>query len=180
MNTDASHSDAPALISRTVDLGREEELISWQEWFARTMAQMKGVTPDEHHERLAFRVTLADGRQFAVRQVTTHVVKGQCSMEKTRWSDHLAVCNVITGYMLFGMDDDALATTVAVPPAEIASVECVLVPTDEEEAEEESEAKQHSNGHVPFGFYSRKALKVPAKTREVEEQLKAAEQQSSK
>lgn len=177
MNTDASHSDAPTLISRTVDLGREDELITWQEWFGRTMTHMRSATPEEMHGRLAFRVTLVDGRQFAVRQVTTHVVKGRCSMEKTRWSDQFATCNVITGYMLSGADDDALAVTIALPPAEISSVECVFVPTDEEEAED---AAHERNGRVPFGFYSKRALNVPTETREVEEQLNAAEQQSSR
>ena len=156
-----------ALITRTVDLGREDELVTWQDWFARTMDQMSERVGEECCERLAHRVTLADGRQFAVRQITTHVVKGRCSMEKTRWSDHFATCNVITGYMFYGVDDDSLMTTIAVPPAEIVSIECVLVPTEEEENELE-------NGSAsPFGFHSRKALKVPAEQREVEEDLKA-------
>lgn len=164
MTTTANNPDT-TLIARTVDLGREDELVTWQEWFKRTMDQMRERVDKECCDRLAHRVTLADGRQFAVRQITTHVVKGRCSLEETRWSELSAVCNVITGYMLYGVDDDSLMTTLAVPPAEIVSVECVLVPTEEEEEENEKRSM------APFGFHSRKALQVPAEQREVEEKI---------
>ena len=165
--TDTSTTPDTTLISRTVDLGREDELVTWQEWFARSMLQMKQLVCEDEHERLAFRVTLADGRGFAVRQVTTHVVKGRCSLEDNRWSDTTAICHVITGYLMYGVGEDGVLTTVAVPPTEIASIECVLVP-----AQDDEDAENAGSGGVPFGFYSRKAMDVPAEQREVEEELK--------
>lgn len=156
-----------AISHRTVDLGREEEFVTWQEWCGRTMSHMRESVPAELHERLAFRVTLSDTRSFAVRQVLTHVVKGRCSLKASRWSDAEAICDVITGYMFMGVGDDELMTTVAVPPDEIASVECVLVGglPDEEEAGAQSE--------TPFGFHKRDGLDIPTEQREIEEKIKS-------
>jgi hypothetical protein len=157
-----------AVIShRTVDLGREEEFVTWQEWCARTMTHMREVVPAELHERLAFRVTLADGRSFAVRQVLTHVVKGRCSLQASRWSDAEAICDVVTGYMFMGVGDDELMTTVAVPPVDIASVECVLVGVLADEDDPSSDTV------TPFGFHKREGLDVPTEQREIEEKIKS-------
>lgn len=156
-----------AISHRTVDLGREEEFVTWQEWFARTMAHMQGAVPAELHERIAFRVSLADGRMFAVRQVMTHVVKGRCSLQASRWSDAEAICDVITGYMFMGVGEDQHMTTLAVPPTEIASVEAVLVGVTAGDGEDSDENSS------PFGFHKREGLDVPTEQREIEEKVKS-------
>ncbi|HBS28249.1 MAG TPA: hypothetical protein DEB06_02085 [Phycisphaerales bacterium] len=161
-----------AISHRTVDLGREEEFITWQDWFGRAMAHMREVLPPEAHASLAFRVTLADGRQFAVRQVLTHVVRGRCTLQPSRWNEHEAVCDVITGYQFLGVGEDERLTSLVVPPVAIESVECVLVAGEGEPSDEPDETR------TPFGFYKREALEKPVEQREVEEQL-AAERHGS-
>lgn len=146
-------ADAP-IVHRIVEVGREEELVTWNEWFARTQHAMKEILPAEKHERLQFRVTLVDGRQFLVRQLMTHLSRGLCTIGPSRWNEREAVCDVITGYLMVGVGEDAELSAISVPPTEILTVECVLVP-DEERA--------------PFGFYAREGVDVPAKRSEVDE-----------
>jgi hypothetical protein len=106
---------------------------------------MRQAVGDQTDGQLAFRVTLIDGRVFAVARMMTHVAKGRCEMVPNRWAtvegelpESEPVCSVITGYMLVGAGQDKLPTTLAVPPTSIESVECVLVgPMEEPE---------------PFGF----------------------------
>ncbi len=160
------NNSATTVTHRTVDLGREEEFVTWQEWFARTMVQMRQIVPEEAHDRLAFRVALADGRMLAVRQVLTHVVKGRCSLQSSRWSDAEAICDVITGYMFIGVGSDEHLTALAVPPTEILSIETLLVPESEEQNEDPSNT-------TPFGFYKREGIDVPTEQREIEERLKS-------
>lgn len=145
---------------RTVDLGREDEFVTWQEWCARTMSHMREIVPQEHHPRLAFRITFTDGREIAARQVLTHVVRERCSLEPSRWNDAEAICDVITGYIFLGAGEDLNFTALAVPPTMIASVETVLVPLVELEEKEQQ---------TPFGFYKREGVEVPTKQREIEE-----------
>ncbi len=156
-------------VSRTVDLNREDELITWQEWMARSMNQMKQLVPAEHHEKLAFRVTLIDGRTFAIRRFTTYVVKGRCSLEETRWSDQFKTCNVITGYMFYGVGEDMLLSSLCVPPDMIASIECLLVPVIDPDAQGD---EQPAVKKIPFGFYPRETLDSPLEQQEVEEELR--------
>jgi len=154
---------------RTVDLGREEELVTWQEWFNRSARLMGQLVDGAQREHLIFRVTLHDGRAFAVRQALTHVARGRCLMDPSRWkrtgngSGDVA-CDVITGYMLVGTGADERPTVVSVPPAEIASVECVLV-----EPKEEPE---------PFGFARSVDMKDRPALEEVEEELHAPDETS--
>lgn len=155
------------IIHRTVDLGREEEFITWQDWFGRAMGLMRQVLPEEAHGNLAFRVTLTDGRQFAVRQVLTHVVRGKCTLQPSRWNEQEAVCDVITGYQFLGVGEDQFLTSLTVPPTGIESVECVLVRPGGDEDSESDTSK------APFGFYKREALALPLEQREIEEKIKA-------
>jgi len=163
-------ADAHDIVSRTVDLNRENELITWQEWMARSMAQMKEIVPAGQHENLAFRITLLDGRAFAVKRFSTYVVKGRCSLEATRWSDHFKTCNVVTGYMFYGLGEDMLPSSLCVPPDMIASIECVLVPIASEG--ENPDEDQNPTRKVPFGFYPRETFESPLEQKEVEEEMK--------
>lgn len=151
-------SKRSATIKRTVDLGREEELVTWDEWFGRSIALMKEAIPEKLHDRLAFRVGLADGRVFGVKQVLAHVARGTCTIGPSRWNDREAICDVITGYMLLGAGDDEVPSTLCISPTLIVSVECVLVP----EQEDDTPA-------TPFGFYKREGINIPVERREVEE-----------
>ncbi len=142
------------IVHRIVEVGREEELVTWNEWFARTQHAMKEILPAEKHERLQFRVTLVDGRQFLVRQLMTHMSRGLCTIGPSRWNEREAVCDVITGYLMVGVGEDEELSAISVPPTEILTVECVLVPEEEK---------------APFGFYAREGVDVPAKRSEVDE-----------
>jgi hypothetical protein len=147
-------STASASTSRIVDLGREDELVTWQEWLGRAMSTMQESVEENQRDRLVFRVTLRDGRAFVAKHVLTHISRGMCSIVPDRWvEDEKAthvngspVCEVITGYMFLGTGDDALPTALCVPPVEIASVECVL-PTVLDEPE-------------PFGFAAAAQMRV--------------------
>lgn len=145
---------------RAVDLHREEELVTWNEWFARSMDVMRRAVPESHHNRLAFRVTLVDGRPFAVKQVLAHVARGRCTIGPSRWNETEAICDVITGYVFLGAGEDELPAAMCVSPATIASVECVLFPEEEDETP-----------RTPFGFYKREGIDTPTQRREVEETL---------
>lgn len=145
----------PPIVHRVVEVGREEELVTWNEWFARTQHAMKEIVPADKHERLQFRVTLVDGRQFLVRQLMSHVSRGLCTIGPSRWNANEAVCDVITGYLMVGVGDDHELSAISVPPTEIMTVECVLTPGEDERA--------------PFGFYAREGLTVPSKRSEVDE-----------
>lgn len=141
---------------RVVDLGREDAMVPWAEWFHRASHGMdlfveQGVMP-----RMArtFRVTLADGRPFAVFSVKTHIAKGKCSTGGA-WhepsdggSTPSDACDVITGYSLVGTASDGRPCVLTVPPVEIASVECVLVEGGSGETAGEGEDAET----VPFGF----------------------------
>lgn len=156
-----SGSGAPTPpVHRTVDLGREEELVTWNEWLARTMHAMRQIIPSEQHDRLAFRVTLDDTRQFMVRQVLTHVARGTCTIGPSRWNEREAVCDVITGYMFVGAGEDQNPSALGVSPASIASVECVLVPEQHDDEEP-----------TPFGFYKRDGNEPLTEQKEVIETL---------
>ena len=150
--------------SRIVDLGREDELVTWQEWLGRAMSTMREAVEEPDHDKLVFRITLHDGRAFAAKHVLTHVSRGMCSVVPERWVEdedatHVKgqpVCEVITGYMFLGSGEDELPTALCVPPTEIASVECVLPETVDEPE--------------PFGFAAAR-LRLDAKTsmEEIEE-----------
>lgn len=148
--------DSKLVGCRRVDLGREDELVTWAEWFQRSaqaldnflaaqfgnQAQPSGDTgggaagvpagAPSGAPALAkvFRVTLTDGRPFAVTAVQTHINRGLCFPGNTdRWTDDdRPTCDVITGYTMIGSGPDGRPTALSVPPNQIASVECVLVP----------------------------------------------------
>ncbi|MCA9292844.1 MAG: hypothetical protein KDA20_03425 [Phycisphaerales bacterium] len=162
--------------SRVVDLGREEEYIPWAEWFARTSASMEqlvkaGQAPDGPR---VFRVTLQDGRPFAVMSVQTHIARGKCELVPNRWSEGgvgpggrmEAICDVITGYTLVGAGPDGRPAVVSVPPREIASVECVvMVPMPGMEGMDEGDGTMPE----PFGFAAFKQRLEKPEVKEVEE-----------
>jgi len=146
---------------RAVDLGREDHLVTWADWFARVGEQMSANVPEDAHDSLQFRVTLIDGRQFLVVQMLSHVSRGKCSLEPTRWEDQGAVCDVITGYILMGFDEHETPTTISIAPADIASVECIL-PVEEAKA--------------PFGFaLHAERLTKASPLKEVEEKVETAQ-----
>ncbi len=126
--------------SRTVDLGREDELVTWQEWLGRAMSTMREAVQEADQDKLVFRITLRDGRAFAAKHVLTHISRGMCTLVPDRWVEddsatHVQgqpVCEVITGYMFLGSGEDELPTALCVPPLEITSVECVLPQTVDE------------------------------------------------
>lgn len=158
-----AHSDAPSnLIKRTVDLGREDELVTWNEWMERAMQVMQQAVPAEKHDRLTFRLTLADRRQFNVRQVLAHVARGSCTIGPSRWNEREAICDIITGYMFVGAGDDEQPSALCVPPSFIRAIECVLF-----------EAEESEKTNTPFGFYKREDLHVPLEKRDVTEPLVA-------
>ena len=151
---------------RTIDLGREGHLVTWQEWFGRTAQLMAMSVSEQQRNHLHFRVTLKDSNvPYAIRRVMTHVAKGACYPDRSRWSAKemadaknlpeqagttetvgtKAVCNIITGYMLQGFGPDMKPTTLSVTPCQIASVECVL-----------SEPKHTGE---PFGFAAFHSMK---------------------
>ena len=151
---------------RTIDLGREGHLVTWQEWFGRTAQLMAASVAPEQRNYLHFRVTLRGSNHvYAIRRVMTHVSKGACYPDRSRWSAKemadaknlpeqagttepvgtKAVCNIITGYMLQGFGPDMKPTTLSVTPCQIASVECVL-----------SEPKHTGE---PFGFAAFHSMK---------------------
>lgn len=153
---------------RAVDLGREEQLVTWAEWFARTSSAMQQMLDPEQRKQLRFRVTLIDGRVFAIRQAMSHVSRGKCSIEPTRWDDLGEACDVITGYQMLGEDAMGNVTMVAVTPDMIMSVECVLPKPRTIQEEKEEEERE------PFGFASFMKLRPdqPALT-EIEEPIEA-------
>ncbi len=145
---DNSKANAEDHKSRAVDLGREDQLVTWAEWFARTSGAMQKVVGAEGKKALRFRVVLKDGRVFAVRQAMSHVSRGKCTIEPSRWHDEGSACDVITGYQMLGEDAVGNLTMLAITPDQIASVECVLPRPRKEQEEPE-----------PFGFASFLKLK---------------------
>jgi len=157
------------VVPRSVDLGREEHLVTWGEWFERTHAAMSSVVPEELHDNLLFRATLADSRQFLVREIRQHVSHGACTIEKTRWHERDAICDVITGYLLIGNDEHGVPSTVAVMPDEIISVECVLAMVGSPEGESEEEKAEEEKKVFGFAQFAQALKKRPAGVEEVEE-----------
>lgn len=159
--------------ARSIDLGREDELVPWSEWFRRAATSMEQVlqalpAPEPKPERPStprwvFRVTLIDGREFAITQVSTHISRGRCFLGENRWdvgptkrevtesagkvasviNAGSPICDVITGYTMMGNGNDGLPTVLNVPPHMIASVEGVLLPRRPSTDKKEDE---------PFGF----------------------------
>ncbi len=163
---------------RTLDLGREGHLVTWQEWFARTAHLMAKSVSEEQRQHLHFRVTLETGAVYAIRNVMTHVARGACYPDRSRWSQSQmadanslpaaagstetvgtkAVCNIITGYMLQGFGPDQNPTTLSVTPCQIASVECVL-------------SEPHTNDAEPFGFAAFQHMNNTPELTEVDETI---------
>lgn len=168
---------APNHTSRTVDLGREDEYVPWAEWFGRSAALLdhlvqQGQAPQGPR---VFRVTLQDGRPFAVMSVQKHIARGKCELVPNRWSESGVgpggkfepICDVITGYTLVGTGPDGRPTVLSVPPTEIASVECVVLVEmlgSTELGEGDSEDVE-----LPFGFAAFKHRLAKPQVEEVEE-----------
>jgi hypothetical protein len=167
-------NDDKAVVTRRVDLGREDELVTWAEWFQRSSEALDAfiLSQQQAHQKVlaerasgdasgdgdgesgdgnandagvddsgsgngsgvpsgltkVFRVTLADGRPFAITAVHTHMNRGRCFVGTDRWGEVDKVCDVISGYTMIGAGPDHRPTAISVPPSMIASVECVLVP----------------------------------------------------
>lgn len=113
---------------RAIDLGREDELVPWRDWFVRAMSAMLPLVPEERREDVAFRVVLTDKRVLIVRGVSTHVSRGRCFVGENRWGERDPICDVITGYVLLGHGADMTPTVACVPPTMISTVECVIAP----------------------------------------------------
>jgi hypothetical protein len=160
--------------TRSIDLGREDELVPWSEWFKRTAAtvqQMLEGAPSQEEPgvgpRWVFRVTLIDGRTFAVHSVSTHLSRGRCFLGDNRWdigptkrdvtesagkvasviNAGSPICDVITGYTLVGNGEDGLPMVLNIPPSMIASVEGVMLPHVPK-----PDAGASENNREPFGF----------------------------
>ncbi|MGP1347926.1 MAG: hypothetical protein ACTS3F_14815 [Phycisphaerales bacterium] len=163
------------VVPRAVDLGREDHLVTWGEWFGRSQAAMSSVLPEEFRDKLLFRATLVDGRQFLVREVRSHVSRGRCTIEKTRWHDRDAICDVITGYLFIGHDGMGLPTTVSVLPTDIATVECVLAAVPRP-AGPNAEPANDLDETMPFGFaaFEQRLRELPTRVEEVEEHTGAS------
>lgn len=144
-------------MSRAIDLGREEQLVPWRDWFIRAMSALLPIVPEERRESMAFRVTLKDKRVLVVRGVETHVSRGRCFVGENRWGERDQICDVITGYVLLGYGLDGLPTVACLPPEMIVSVECVIaeVPGERE----------------PFGFERFHWQRGQPRMEEVEEML---------
>ncbi len=161
---------------RHVDLGREDELVTWAEWFQRSadtlesflasaIAQAKDAGADtseqlDDHGRpfpdaaRVFRVSLKDGRTFAVSAVQTHTSRGRCFPgDNDRWAQDSEgskpTCDVITGYTLVGAGPDGRPTALSVPPEHITSVEAVLVPRNAQNQALNAPSKDETEA---FGF----------------------------
>jgi hypothetical protein len=183
--------------SRSIDLGREDELVPWSEWFKRTSASMNqllSTVPDAAAQpegapkmpRWVFRVTLIDGRTFAIHTVSTHLSRGRCFLGDNRWdigpTRHevtesagkvatvmLAgspICDVVTGYTLMGNGEDGLPMVLNIPPSMIASVEGVVLPRIAP-----PDASKNDDDREPFGFARWAAMQAEndPKLNEVEE-----------
>lgn len=162
---------------RQVDLGREEARVPWAEWFHRASQGMDVFTREGSmpaHPR-AFRVTLRDGRPYAVFSVKAHIARGKCHVDGAqRWCEATdtmlqdgsgaEVCDVITGYSLVGTAYDGRPVVLTVPPDEIASVECVLVQGVAPDGEEAEPAED-----IPFGFAAFSGRTSEPELTEVEE-----------
>ncbi|TVQ80359.1 MAG: hypothetical protein EA380_03310 [Phycisphaeraceae bacterium] len=142
---------------RTVDLGREDQLVPWRDWFVRAVEMMLPIVPEDKRDNIAFRVTLKDKRFLVIRGVSTHVSRGRCFVGENRWGERDQICDVITGYVLLGHGADGTPVVACVPPAMIVSVECVIgeVPGERE----------------PFGFESYLWRQGRPRLEEVEESL---------
>lgn len=140
---------------RAIDLGREDQLVPWRDWFVRAMQAMLPLIPEDRRDNVAFRVVLKDKRVLIVRGVSTHVSRGRCFIGENRWGERDQICDVITGYVLLGHGTDWTPTVACVPPDLIASVECVV-------AEDTGERE-------PFGFASYHWRKGQPQIDEVEE-----------
>lgn len=160
----------------SIDLGREDELVPWSEWFRRaadSMQQLLSAWSDQESAeaeaapRWVFRVALIDGRTFAITKVSTHISRGRCFLGENRWDigptqaqlrqnagkiasviqSSRPICDVITGYTLMGSGEDGLPTVLNVPPHMIASVEGVVLPqVPAPDTPDEKISKE------PFGF----------------------------
>lgn len=136
---------------RQVDLGREDELVPWSAWFQRASAALAQFHPLGETQKPIFRVTLIDGRVFAITHVQTHVSRGKCFVGTNRWGEQDAVCDVITGYTLAGRAGDGRPTALVIPPAMIASVECVAIDAMPDPAAV-ANGKKDDGSDQPFGF----------------------------
>ena len=175
----------PIHTSRTVDLGREDEHVPWAEWFNRSSAMLEHLVKQGQAPQgpRVFRVTLADGRPFAVMSVQKHVARGKCELAPNRWTESASIgpggayepiCDVITGYTLIGTAPDGRPTVLSVPPTEIASVECVVLV---DVAAAAAQAQQHEkDGDKPFGFAAYKQRLDAPEVEEVEEQTLFSQQ----
>jgi len=145
---------------RLVDLGREEAGVPCAAWFSRASPGMRLLVEQGVMPRLprAFRVTLRDGRPYAVFSVKTHIARGKCGdsghWREPRERDGAAdMCDVITGYSLVGTAHDGRPVVLTVPPDEIASVECVLVQGHPGQVAPDTDGDgKPDEDDVPFGF----------------------------
>ena len=158
----------PTPPSRQVDLGREDALVPWAVWFQRASAALTQFHALADGHKPVFRVTLVDGRMFAVTHVQTHVSRGKCFVGTNRWGETDAVCDVITGYTLAGTGPDMRPMTLVLPPDMIASVECVAVaapsaPDGEDAGDKKKDDKE------PFGFAAWKEWTGTLQLEEVED-----------
>ncbi|MEM1167168.1 MAG: hypothetical protein AAGI30_12865, partial [Planctomycetota bacterium] len=137
---------------RQIDLGREDELVPWSAWFHRASHALRQFKQLPEGAAAVFRVTLIDGRVFAVTHVQTHVSRGKCMVGTDRFGESDPICDVVTGYTLVGSSGDRRPTALVVPPAMIASVECVAVDAAALQKAAEQAEKKAQDESEPFGF----------------------------
>jgi len=173
---------------RHVDLGREDHLVTWAEWFQRSAQALESFlasniknedpsTPPAPNAARVFRVALRDGRQFAVSAVQTHTSRGRCFPNgkdpfanddaSAEGSNGRGGCDVITGYTLIGAGPDGRPTAISVPPANIASVECVLIPQNAHNRALDN--KPNDTEDEAFGFAQYAQRKSRPELTEIEE-----------
>ena len=108
-----------------IDLGRQGEFITWNEWIGRSGEAAHEALPDDERDRLRLVVTLKDGRRMRVHSTQVHAHD----------PGEESPVAVITGYVFVGhyagdMEGESVIS-LAVTPAMIATVEWVELPEEE-------------------------------------------------
>ncbi len=107
-----------------IDLGRQGEFITWNEWIGRSGEAALKALPEEERDRLRLVVTLKDGRRMRVHSTEVHAHDPGAESPVA----------VITGYVFVGHYagdfEGESVISLAVPPGMIASVEWVELPEE--------------------------------------------------
>ena len=116
---------------RRFDLGRETEMVTWDEWIRRARKSAKRSLSENEHEHLRLIVTLRDGRRFRAARTECHTqtISGEEDGKPVEYT-------AVTGYVFLGHyegdKDNERLVAIVVQPALIASVEWMEIPVEEE------------------------------------------------